>query len=119
MNMKSLFLFLGFIVCFGCVRAQDSFLNPTDSVVLKSLSYSTVGYPKEALENGIEGTVYVAFDIDSTCAIVNVRILRGIGYGCDEQALEVIQKAKGELLKENLEECTRLDVRIPIHFQMH
>lgn len=49
-------------------------------------------YPKDALEEGIEGKVYVQFMIDKLGRVTNTKVLRGIGFGCDEEALRVIKK---------------------------
>lgn len=51
-------------------------------------------YPKKAEENNISGTVIVSFDIDSTCSIVNIKIVKGIGYGCDEEAIKLVKLIK-------------------------
>lgn len=50
-----------------------------------------IKYPKEAEENGIQGMVYVQFVINSKGNITDVKILRGIGGGCDEEAIRVIK----------------------------
>lgn len=47
-------------------------------------------YPQQATEKGIEGTVYISFIVDSAGNIFNAKILRGIGGGCDEEALRVL-----------------------------
>lgn len=47
-------------------------------------------YPKMAKENNVQGKVYVYFVVDSRGHITNVRLLRGIGSGCDEEAIRVI-----------------------------
>jgi TonB family protein len=49
-----------------------------------------INYPKEAVKNGITGTVYVTFIIEKDGSISNVKVLRGIGGGCDEEAVRVI-----------------------------
>jgi protein TonB len=51
----------------------------------------TIQYPQQAAENAIQGTVYVQFVVDSKGNITDVKILRGIGGGCDEEALRVIK----------------------------
>jgi TonB family protein len=51
---------------------------------------SNVSYPTEAINKGIEGTVYVTFVVDKSGEIRNAEILRGIGTECDEDALRVI-----------------------------
>jgi periplasmic protein TonB len=48
-------------------------------------------YPQQATENGIQGTVYVSFVVDSKGNVTDVKILRGIGGGCDEEALRVVK----------------------------
>jgi protein TonB len=47
-------------------------------------------YPKQAKETGIQGKVYIGFVVDETGQVVEARLLRGIGGGCDEEALRVI-----------------------------
>ena len=49
-----------------------------------------VKYPTIARENGIEGTVYVGFVIGKDGAIRDVAVKRGIGGGCNEEAVRVI-----------------------------
>lgn len=43
-----------------------------------------------ARENNISGQVFINFIVDEQGKIKNVRLLRGIGYGCDEVALNAI-----------------------------
>jgi periplasmic protein TonB len=49
-----------------------------------------INYPPEARKNKIRGTVYVSFIVEADGSISNVRLMKGIGYGCDEEALRVI-----------------------------
>lgn len=55
---------------------------------------SKVRYPKLAKEAGIEGKVYVKFIINEKGQVVNPRIIRGIGGGCDDAALKAVKTAK-------------------------
>jgi len=48
-------------------------------------------YPKEALQQNIRGQVYVSFQIDSDGSLSDFKILRGIGHGCDEEAVKAIK----------------------------
>jgi len=50
-----------------------------------------IKYPEMAKESGIQGTVYVTFVVEKDGRISNVKILRGIGGGCDEEAVRVIK----------------------------
>lgn len=47
-------------------------------------------YPISAAKNKIEGRVYVSFVIDSEGKITKPKVLRGLGFGCDEEALRVV-----------------------------
>lgn len=51
-----------------------------------------IKYPKSAKESGIQGTVYVTFVVRKDGRISGAEILRGIGGGCDEEALRVVNK---------------------------
>lgn len=51
---------------------------------------NNIRYPVLARDNGIQGTVYTTFMLNETGQISNVKIRRGIGGGCDEEAIRVI-----------------------------
>ena len=53
---------------------------------------NNVRYPEMAKAIGKEGTVYVSFVVNEVGAIENIKIARGIGYGCDEEVVRVISK---------------------------
>lgn len=48
-------------------------------------------YPAEAREKNIQGKVYVSFIIEKDGSVSNVTLIRGIGGGCDEEAIRVVQ----------------------------
>ncbi|WP_348646758.1 TonB family protein [Flammeovirga sp. SubArs3] len=50
-------------------------------------------YPSQAKRMGVEGKVYVQFVVDKDGSLTDVRVVRGIGAGCDEEAVRVIRKA--------------------------
>ena len=54
--------------------------------------YSELKYPSQARENRTEGRVYIFFNIDVEGYPYNFEIRRGIGSGCDEAALEVVEQ---------------------------
>ena len=51
---------------------------------------SNVRHPREAAENGVSGLVYVRFVVEKNGKITNPKLLKGIGSGCDEEAIRVI-----------------------------
>ena len=57
--------------------------------LLKFLA-ENVNYPRLAREAKIQGLVIVRFVVDADGFVGNIEIPRGIGAGCDEEALRVI-----------------------------
>lgn len=56
--------------------------------------YGNLRFPAEALEAGVEGTVYVECGIDFKGNVVTTRVLSGLGHGCDEEACRVLMLLK-------------------------
>lgn len=50
-------------------------------------------YPKQAQRMGVEGKVYVKFVVLENGELDQIHILRGIGAGCDEETIRVLEKA--------------------------
>jgi TonB family protein len=89
-NKIKTLLFLLFISL--TVYSQNKISKDTSSNII--YCQSSVSYPDSAEEHKISGTVVVVFDIDSNCRIVNIRIEKSIGYGCDEEAIKALKKCK-------------------------
>lgn len=50
-------------------------------------------YPEEARKNRVEGIVHMSAEINDNGEVVNAKIEKGIGFGCDEEALRLIYDA--------------------------
>ncbi len=74
---------------FTVVEAMPTFPGG-DAARMKFLQ-DNIKYPQMARESGIQGTVYVTFVVERQGNVTDVRILRGIGGGCDEEAIRVIK----------------------------
>ncbi len=48
-------------------------------------------YPEEAIKNKVEGFVLLTAQIDDNGEILTVSVDKGIGYGCDEEAVRLIE----------------------------
>lgn len=48
-------------------------------------------YPAQARRMGIEGTVYLSFVVDEKGNMVDIKIAKGIGAGCDEEVLRIFE----------------------------
>lgn len=63
---------------------------PGGGEAFKKFIYENLKYPGEALEKGIEGRVIVGYEIDDNGIVHKPHIIKGLGYGCDEEAMRVI-----------------------------
>ncbi|HSG67279.1 MAG TPA: energy transducer TonB [Bacteroidales bacterium] len=74
---------------FIVVELAPSF--PGGTAALKQYLSENLVYPTLAREANIQGTVYLQFIVGKSGEIRDVTILRGIGGGCDEEAVRVVQ----------------------------
>jgi TonB family protein len=51
-------------------------------------------YPEEALAKGIEGDVVVEYRVNSNGDVIEAKVVHGLGYGCDAEALRLVQLLK-------------------------
>lgn len=56
---------------------------------LNEILVKNIRYPTEAMDANITGTVYVSFVVMTDGSTDSVKVLRGIGGGCDEEAVRV------------------------------
>jgi TonB family protein len=52
---------------------------------------STVHYPKQAKREGIQGKVFLSFVVEKNGSLSDMHVVRGIGYGCDEEAMRALK----------------------------
>lgn len=65
---------------------------PGGSRKLNEFVGRTVEYPGLAQENGIEGKVHVRFVVEKDGSLSQPKVVKGLGYGCDEEALRLIRQ---------------------------
>jgi protein TonB len=74
---------------FTVVEEMPSFPGG-DEELLKYIQ-KNIKYPAIARENNITGRVYITFVVDKDGKVKDAKVLRGIGGGCDEEALRVVR----------------------------
>jgi protein TonB len=75
-------------------------------------------YPTQARRMGVEGTVIVVFVINTDGSIQDVEVLRGIGGGCDEEAVKVVKNAPKWEPGKQRGRPVRTRMRLPIRFKL-
>lgn len=75
-------------------------------------------YPADALDRGIQGKVYISFVIEKDGSIGDVTVLKGIGGGCDEEAVRVIKSSPKWKPARQGNETVRVRYNMPIGFSL-
>jgi protein TonB len=74
-------------------------------------------YPEIAKRAGVEGKVYVLAFVDESGNVTKAQVLKGIGAGCDEAALDAVQKTRFKPGKQR-GKPVKVQVSIPIIFKL-
>ena len=86
-----------------------------DAARIKYLQ-KNITYPEMAKESNIQGTVYVTFVVEKDGRITSVKVLRGIGGGCDEEAVRVIKKMPSWKPGKQRGRAVRVQFNMPVRF---
>jgi len=74
-------------------------------------------YPEIAKRAGVEGKVYILAFVDESGAVTKAQVLKGIGAGCDEAALNAVLKTKFKPGKQR-GKPVKVQVSIPVIFKL-
>jgi protein TonB len=75
-------------------------------------------YPKQAVENNIDGKVVVNFVVNESGDISDVKVMRGIKYGCDEEAMRVVRGMPNWKAGKQNGKAVKVSYSLPITFQL-
>lgn len=76
-----------------------------------------IRYPEIARKAGVEGRVIIQFVVDESGNVVDPTVVRGIGAGCDEEALRVVREAKFKPGKQR-GKSVKVKMSLPITFKL-
>jgi len=101
---------------FPFVEQMPNYKSSNDN--LMAFISKNIKYPEVAKSAGIEGKVMVEFVIDKQGKVRNAKVLKGIGSGCDEEALRVINMMKDWEPGKQAGKPVNVKMVIPIHFKL-
>lgn len=78
----------------------------------------SVTYPERAIENKVEGKVTIQFTIEPTGQLTDFHVVRGIGYGCDEEVIRIIKQGPKWTPTKRSEQPIRGKVKVRMKFQL-
>ncbi|WP_207532165.1 energy transducer TonB [Desertivirga arenae] len=100
----------------GTLEVQPAFPGGFDAFA--NYLRKNLRYPGAAQDQGISGRVYVNFIVEKDGTLTDIKIAKGIGFGCDEEAARVIKKSPKWSAGEQNGRKVRVMFTIPIVFAM-
>jgi len=91
---------------------------PGGNEALIKFMLENVKYPEEAKKNNIQGTVFVSFIVETDGSVSNVKVLRGIGGGCDEEGVRVVSIMPKWTPGKERGKAVRVQFNMPIKFAL-
>jgi TonB family protein len=75
-------------------------------------------YPEVALSNNIEGRVTIQFTVDTSGSLNDFKVLRSLGYGCDEEVIRLIKQGPGWSTTKHGDEVRLSKVKVRMRFAL-
>lgn len=135
-SMKNYLLFLVFFVSYGSIFAQETNqeINYCDGEIMDFVEFeplfpggqeglehyldSMIVYPKDAIEAGAEGTVYVQFVVNIDGSICAVQVLKGVFPSLDKESKRIIMAMPNWTPGRMGETKARVHYILPIKFKL-
>jgi protein TonB len=99
-------------------KVEDMPEFPGGEQAMMDFVSKNVVYPKEAQEKGISGRVMVSFIVEKDGSVNEVKIVRGIGGGCDEEAVRVVKAMPKWKPGKEKGKPVRVSYMMPIFFKL-
>ena len=104
------------------LKSATSDLKPQfpggEQEMMKFIS-ENIKYPENAKEKGVTGTVIINFVVGSDGKIGRIKVMRGIGSGCDEEAIRVLVKMPNWIPGKKGGEAVAASVTLPFKFNLN
>lgn len=101
---------------FSIVEVMPEF--PGGMSKLSEYLAQNIVYPVEARKAGIQGKVFVNFVVEPNGSVSNVKVMRSLGYGCDEEAIRVVKAMPRWTPGTQRGKAVRVSYNLPINFKL-
>lgn len=97
---------------------------PGGKTAYKEYIKENLQYPEQALKQQVEGIVYLVAEINDNGEVEEVWIEKGLGYGCDEEAIRLIKNihfgsVKNRGLRLKTKKRFRIEFKLPPQNKIH
>jgi periplasmic protein TonB len=80
---------------------------------------NSIKYPAEAMQKKIVGTVYVSFIVEEDGSVSHVKVIRGIGGGCDEESVRVVKEMPKWIPGKQKGNPVRCQFNLPVKYALN
>jgi TonB family protein len=101
---------------FAVVETQPAY--PGGDEAMFNYLVNNIKYPEEARIKGIQGRVFITFIVETDGSVSNVKVLRGIGGGCDEEGVRVVSLMPKWIPGKQKGKAVRVQYNLPIKFAL-
>lgn len=106
--MKFAFLIILFLFCFECLSQNDKYSDPQNMDVIYTSDavcdfgellmykniYDKIIYTEDAKKSNLNDTTIISFDVNFDNSLSSFTFINKVGYGIDEQIVEIIKTLK-------------------------
>lgn len=101
---------------FVAVEQEPQYPGGLDA--LRTFLSRSLNYPRAAASAGISGKIFLSFVVNTDGSLTDVQVLKGIGFGCDEEAIRVIRKMPNWRPGKQSGRAVRVKYNLPISFTL-
>lgn len=91
---------------------------PGGSAALYKFIRENLRYPKAALDKGIQGRVIITFIVETDGSISSIKVIKGIGSGCEEEAVRMIASMPRWIPGKQHGAPVRVQFNLPLRFSL-
>ncbi len=101
------------------IFAEEMPSFPGGDIALLEYIARHIKYPKQAQRMGVEGKVHLRFVINEQGSVSNIEVMRGIGAGCDEEAVRVLASLPKFNPGKQRGNPVKVQMQVPINFRLN
>ena len=103
------------LICWGLEEMPE---YPGGLKAMFNFIGENIKYPKQAIEDSIHGKVFINFVVEKDGQLSNIRVLRGIGGGCDKEAIRVVKLMPNWISGKQRGKSVRVSYVLPLKFEL-
>ena len=89
---------------------------PGGTKAMRKFLSDYIRYPDAAVKHEIQGKVYCGFVVNTDGSLSDFNVLKGIGYGCDEEAIRLLRLMPTWKPGKRIGKPVRVKYNLPISF---